>query len=61
MVDDIISAFKCGSTATAVNATIIAFIDYKKLKLGINKCTKNYIGNKSTRACVLNKPYIKNN
>ena len=50
MVDDIISAVKCGSTATAVNATINAFIDSKKLKLGINKCAKIHIGNKSTSA-----------
>ena len=34
MVDDIISAVNCGSTATAVNATINAFIEAKKLRLG---------------------------
>ena len=48
MVDDVISAVKRGSTA--VNATIIAFIDSKKLKLGIYKCPKIHIGNKSTSA-----------
>ena len=48
MVDDIISAVNCGSTATAVNATINAFIESKKLRLGNTKCAKIHIGNKSS-------------
>ena len=46
MVDDIISAVKCGSTATALNTVINRFIELKKLKLGLKKCAKIHIGNK---------------
>ena len=48
MVDDIITAVKCGSTATAVNAIVNAFIEAKKLKLGNKKCGKIHIGSKSS-------------
>ena len=48
MVDDIISAVRCGSTATAVNAIINAFIESKKLKLGNKKCAKIHIGSKAS-------------
>ena len=48
MVDDIISAVKCGSTATAVNATLNAFIESKKLTLKSTKCAKIHIGNQSS-------------
>ena len=48
MVDDIITAVKCGSTAVTLNATINAFIESKKLKLGVKKCAKIHIGNKSS-------------
>ena len=37
MVDDIISAVKCGSTATAVNTIINTFIKSKRLRLGNKK------------------------
>ena len=46
MVDDIISAVKCGSTATALNSIVNRFIELKKLKLGLKKCAKIHIGNK---------------
>ena len=48
MVDDIITAVTCGSTATAVNAIVNAFIEAKKLKLGNKKCGKIHIGSKSS-------------
>ena len=46
MVDDIMSAVKCGSTATAVNSIINAFIESKKLMLGSLKCSEKekYLG-----------------
>ena len=44
MVDDIISAVKCGSTATAVNTIINTFIESKRLRLGNKKCAKLHIG-----------------
>jgi hypothetical protein len=43
MVDDVISAVKCGSTATALNSIINRFIELKKLKLGLKKCGKIHI------------------
>ena len=46
MVDDIISAVKCGSTAIALNTVINRFIESKKLKLGLKRCAKIHIGNK---------------
>ena len=59
MVDDIISAVKCGSTATAVNATINAFIESKKLTLKSTKCAKIQIGNKSSfERCPVSRPYM---
>ena len=52
MVDDIISAVKCGSTATALNSIINRFIELKKLKLGFDKCLKIHIGNQlSSEMC----------
>ena len=46
MVDDIISAVKSGSTATAFNSIITRCFNLKKLKLGFDKCGKIRIGNK---------------
>ena len=46
MVDDVISAVKCGNTATFLNATINAFIETKKLKLGVKKFAKIHFGSK---------------
>ena len=52
MVNDIITAVKCGSTATAYNSIVNAFIESKKLKLGNKKCGKIHIGSKSSiRMC----------
>ena len=48
MVDDIITAVKCGSTAIAYNSIVNAFIESKKLKLGNKKCGKIHIGSKSS-------------
>ena len=33
MVDDIVTASTCGSTAVALNQTVNTFVDLKKLKL----------------------------
>ena len=48
MVNDIISAVKCGSTANAVNSIINSFIESKKLKLGNTKGAKIHIGSKAS-------------
>ena len=53
MVDDVISASKCGSTTVTLNATINSFIERKKLTLSADKCSRIHIGKKSKKAdCV---------
>ena len=49
MVDDVITAAKCGSTSSALNAAVNAFMDLKKLKLGVDKCANIHVGNKETK------------
>ena len=46
MVDDILTVQKCGATSSAINAEVNAFIEQKKLTLGLKKCTKMHIGSK---------------
>ena len=47
MVDDILTISKCSITATALNATVNAFIESKKLKLSHDKCIVIHVGKKS--------------
>jgi hypothetical protein len=49
MVDDIISPVNCGSTASALNATVNAFIETKRLKLSAAKCAKIHLGNRMSK------------
>ena len=52
MVDDVITASKCGSTAVALHTIVNSFMDTKKLKLSFDKCATIHIGNKdSHKAC----------
>ena len=44
MVDDIISASKCGSTTVTLNAAINSFIERKKFTLSANKCSRIHMG-----------------
>jgi hypothetical protein len=44
MVDDILTVQKCGSTSSAIDDHVIAFIEQKKLKLSTSKCVKIHIG-----------------
>ena len=46
MVDDILTVQKCGSASSAINAEVNAFIEPKKLTLGLKKCSKIHIGYK---------------
>ena len=46
MVDDILTVQKCGSTSSAMNDSVNAFIEQKKLKLSVKKCIKVHIGQK---------------
>ena len=46
MVDNIITASKCGNTAIAMNETVNTFIEFKKLKVSESKCSKIHIGKK---------------
>ena len=47
MVDDVISASKCGSTTVTLNACINSFMERKKLSLSADKCSRIHIGNKT--------------
>ena len=49
MVDDVITAAKCGSTSIALNAAINTFMELKKLKLGVDKCATVHIGNNNSK------------
>ena len=49
MVDDIISPVNCGSTASALNSTVNAFIETKRLKLSAAKCAKIHLGNRLSK------------
>ena len=49
MVDDVITAAKCGSTSSALNAAINKFMELKKLELGVDKCAPVHIGNKISK------------
>ena len=50
MVDDILTVSKCSTTASAMSATVNAFIENKKLKLSHKKCCVIHVG-KSTGRC----------
>ena len=47
MVDDVVTASKCGSTAVTLNQIGSTFIELKKLKLNAGKCSKIHFGKKS--------------
>ena len=52
MVDDVITASKCGATGNALNSTVNTFMKMKKLELNEKKCAKVHIGNKrSSEKC----------
>ena len=46
MVDDIISASKCGSTTVTLKAKVNSFVERKKLKLNSDKYARIHIGKK---------------
>ena len=48
MVDDVITASKCGATGTALNTNINTFMKMKKLQLSESKCAKIHIGTKKS-------------
>ena len=52
MVDNILTVSKCSTTASAMNATVNAFIENKKLKLSHKKCSAIHVG-KHIKANVL--------
>ena len=47
MIDDILTISECGTTAVAMNATVNAFIETKKLKLKQSKCAAIHVGSRS--------------
>ena len=46
MVDDVVTASKCGTTAITLNETVNTFIELKKLKLSAGKCSQIHVGKK---------------
>ena len=46
MVDDIITASKCGTTSITINSMVQTFVNQKKLQLSEVKCKKIHIGTK---------------
>ena len=54
MVDNVISASKCGSTTVTLNACINSFMKRKKLSISADKCSRIHIGTKTkTNECAL--------
>ena len=49
MVDDIVTAAKCGEKSVELNKLVNTFIENKKLELSVKKCANVHIGNKTTR------------
>ena len=49
MVDDIITASKCGATTIALNSTVNSFVERKKLRLSETKCARIHIGKNKTQ------------
>jgi hypothetical protein len=49
MVDNIVTAAKCGDQSTKLNLAVNTFIENKKLKLSASKCANIHVGNKATR------------
>ena len=45
MVDDVLTASKCGNTSLTANSTTNTFIELKKLGFSKDKCNKIHIGN----------------
>ena len=46
MVDDVVTASKCGTTTVALNATVNSFVERKKLALSFDKCARIHIRKK---------------
>jgi hypothetical protein len=55
MVDDIVTAVKCGENSTELNGVVNDFIEHKKLKLSEKKCANLHIGNKASKLKCPNK------
>ena len=53
MVDDVITASKCGNTTLTLNAKVNYFVERKKLQLSSEKCSRIHIGKKHECAGVL--------
>ena len=50
MVDDILTAVKCGEKSTDLNLAVNNFIEHKKLKLSAKKCGNIHVGNKAYKS-----------
>ena len=59
MVDDVLTASKCGENSVSLNSEVNYFIEHKKLKLSEKKCANIHIGNKEFRDMCPNKIFDK--
>ena len=51
MVDDVITASKCGNQVVATNTAVTTFTKLKKLTLSEGKCSRLHIGKSKTTCC----------
>ena len=51
MVDDVITASKCGNQVISTNAAVNMFTNLKKLKLSETKCSRLHIGKNKCDQC----------
>ena len=49
MVDDVVTASKCGEQSEDLNSAVNSFVEHKKLKLSEVKCSNIRIGNKVSK------------
>ena len=50
MVDDILTAVKCGEKSSDLNLAVNNFVEHKKLKLSAKKCGNIHVGNKASKS-----------
>ena len=51
MVDDVITASKCGTQVVKTNSTVGTFIKLKKLQLSETRCCRLHIGKNKCETC----------
>ena len=55
MVDDVVTASKCGEQPEELNSAVNSFVEHKKFKLSETKCSNIHVGNKESKEGCPNK------